>query len=152
MKRVLTGVNGQGRSYIVCVEEIDPSPPAGQVVWEYRPSEALQWIRDIDPESVAATLEPEELGGARWFFANVAPDITPEDLATPNMDDEGFHTTRTIDLNYIVDGELVLVLDEERITVQKGDFIVQQATRHAWHNESGKPVVFLGVLLRPPDA
>ena len=76
MKRVVTGVNGQGRSYIVSVDE------------------------------------------------------------------HGFHTTRTIDFDFLVDGELTLVVDEGSVPLEKGDFVIQQATRHAWRNSGDRPAVY----------
>jgi quercetin dioxygenase-like cupin family protein len=49
--------------------------------------------------------------------------------------------TKTIDFVIVTEGELVLVLDTQEITVKKGDFIVQRGTNHAWSNRSGKPAV-----------
>lgn len=54
-------------------------------------------------------------------------------------DPPGMHWTDTIDIAYIVDGEIVLVTDAGReILLRAGDWVVQNGTRHAWKNRSPK--------------
>jgi uncharacterized cupin superfamily protein len=49
--------------------------------------------------------------------------------------------TRTLDLCIVLEGEIVLVLDTQEVTLKAGDFVVQRGTNHAWSNRSGKPAV-----------
>jgi quercetin dioxygenase-like cupin family protein len=49
--------------------------------------------------------------------------------------------TRTLDFGIVTEGEIVLVLDTQEVTLKQGDFIVQRGTNHAWSNRSGKPAV-----------
>lgn len=49
--------------------------------------------------------------------------------------------TRTLDFIIVQEGEVVLVLDTQEVTLRKGDFIVQRGTRHAWSNRTDKPAV-----------
>ena len=46
---------------------------------------------------------------------------------------------KTLDLCIVTRGELVLVLDNEEVTVRQGDFIINRGSNHAWSNRSGKP-------------
>ena len=39
----------------------------------------------------------------------------------------------------VLEGELVLVLDNEEVTVKQGDFVINRGVNHAWSNQSGKP-------------
>jgi mannose-6-phosphate isomerase-like protein (cupin superfamily) len=47
------------------------------------------------------------------------------------------HRTRTLDYVVVIEGELVLVLDDSEVTLKPGDVVVQRGTDHAWENRSG---------------
>lgn len=49
--------------------------------------------------------------------------------------------TRTLDLCIVLEGEIVLVLDTQEVTLKAGEFVVQRGTNHAWSNRSEKPAV-----------
>ena len=64
------------------------------------------------------------------------------------LDNPGMHTTDSIDFGIVLDGEVCLELDngaERRLGT--GDCVIQNGTRHAWHNRSGKPVTMAFILL-----
>src|SRR3954469_17087719 len=48
---------------------------------------------------------------------------------------------RTLDFCIVLEGELVLVLDTQEVTVKAGDFVIQRGTSHAWSNRTRKPAV-----------
>jgi uncharacterized cupin superfamily protein len=37
----------------------------------------------------------------------------------------------------VIEGELVLILDDSEVTLKPGDVVVQRGTDHAWENRSG---------------
>jgi quercetin dioxygenase-like cupin family protein len=47
------------------------------------------------------------------------------------------HRTRTLDYVVVIEGELVLILDDSEVTLKPGDVVVQRGTDHAWENRSG---------------
>ena len=49
--------------------------------------------------------------------------------------------TRTLDFGFVLQGEIVLVLDTQEVRLKAGDIIIQRGTSHAWSNRSGKPAV-----------
>ena len=50
---------------------------------------------------------------------------------------EGMHTTQTVDYGIVLSGEVWLELDDgAEVRLTPGDCIVQNGTRHAWHNRS----------------
>ncbi len=51
--------------------------------------------------------------------------------------------TRTLEFGIVTDGEIVLVLDTQEVTLKKGDFIVQRGTNHAWSNRTDKPATVI---------
>jgi len=44
------------------------------------------------------------------------------------------HRTRTLDYAIVIEGEIVLVLDDEQVVLGPGDVVVQRGTDHAWEN------------------
>jgi hypothetical protein len=44
----------------------------------------------------------------------------------PGIDENGFHTTRTIDFDDVIDGEPIVVLDEGPVQLHKGDCVIQR--------------------------
>ncbi len=88
-------------------------------------------VLDIPPEGDGIrTMTPKE---ARAHFAEVgAHDASAHD-------GEGsrhalMHRTETIDYGIVVEGELVLIMDEGETTVRAGDIVVQRGTNHGWSN------------------
>jgi mannose-6-phosphate isomerase-like protein (cupin superfamily) len=57
-------------------------------------------------------------------------------------DEPGMHTTPTIDFEVVLSGEAVLELDDgASVALQAGDTVVQNGTRHRWHNHGDVPAV-----------
>lgn len=59
----------------------------------------------------------------------------------------GMHKTPTIDLIYVVSGEVYAVLDEGEKLLKPGDLLVQRGTSHAWDNRSDKTCYMFAVLI-----
>ena len=48
------------------------------------------------------------------------------------------HRTESIDYGIVLEGEIVLVLDDSEVTLTAGDVVIQRGTDHAWANRSDK--------------
>ena len=142
MKRVVTGINQHGMSCVISNEEV-----AQGILWEFQPDQLRGWIEAIAPEEAAVHMEPPVAGGSTWAQASIQPGTAVKGMS--GVDDRGFHTTRTVDFVYLVDGELTLVLEEGTVDLHKGDCVVQQATRHAWSNGSAEPATILVLMHKP---
>jgi quercetin dioxygenase-like cupin family protein len=60
----------------------------------------------------------------------------------------GMHTTDSVDYGICLEGELYLELDNgEEVLVTPGTVVVQQGTRHAWHNRSDQTALMCYVLI-----
>ncbi|HET7597649.1 MAG TPA: cupin domain-containing protein, partial [Burkholderiales bacterium] len=57
------------------------------------------------------------------------------------------HRTETIDYAVVLEGEIVLLLDDEDVPLKAGDVVIQRGTHHAWSNRSDKPCRMLYVLI-----
>jgi len=52
------------------------------------------------------------------------------------------HTSDTVDWDLGISGEVWLELDDgKEVLLRAGDCVIQQGTRHAWHNRSSEPCV-----------
>src|SRR5208337_3382449 len=90
------------------------------------------------------------LGGFRFGFFSLPPNT--EKLAGMAEVLEPMHpgmpTTDTVDFDVIVSGEVYLQLDDgAEVHLQAGDCVVQNGTRHAWHNRSSQPCVIAVTLI-----
>jgi len=48
------------------------------------------------------------------------------------------HRTQTLDYGVVIEGEVVLILDDSEVTLKKSDMVVQRGTIHAWENRTDK--------------
>ncbi len=97
----------------------------------------------LPPEAVAA---PENINfeAALNEAAEKLPGLT--DVFEP--DHPGMHTTDTVDFEVVLSGEITLELDDgAEVTLKPGDTVVQNGTRHAWHNRGDVPVVIAAVII-----
>jgi mannose-6-phosphate isomerase-like protein (cupin superfamily) len=46
------------------------------------------------------------------------------------------HRTQTLDYVVVIEGELVLLLEDSEVTLKQGDVVVQRGTNHAWENRA----------------
>src|SRR5262245_54854708 len=117
MKRVVTGVNAQGRSYVISSETI---PETGYAqLWEVDPKLIGRWIAAVDPKTAAHSIEPPP-GSSRWVLATMPPEasVPVERAQIPGLDKDGFHTTRTVDYDLVLEGPLILLLDEGSVALE----------------------------------
>jgi hypothetical protein len=99
----------------------------------------LRWA----PESAA----PEQLGDPDELAAEAAARL-PGLMDVFEPDNPGMHTTDSVDYGICLEGELHLELDDgQEVKLTPGACVVQQGTRHAWHNRSDKPALMCYVLI-----
>jgi mannose-6-phosphate isomerase-like protein (cupin superfamily) len=120
-----------------------------------------------DKDGTSVIVADNQAGGYRFGFFTLGPDSVtlPADLdimaALTEMgrnlpglaevmepDHPGMHTTDTVDIDLVISGEVWLELDNgEEIELKAGDSVVQNGTRHAWHNRTTEPAVIFVTLL-----
>jgi hypothetical protein len=98
------------------------------------------------------TLGPANAGYPSDFDLGAA--ITELGERLPGMlevlepDHPGMHTTDTVDYVIVLSGATWLELDNgERHLVRAGDVVVQNGTRHAWHNAGEEPCVMAVAII-----
>jgi hypothetical protein len=140
VRRVITGHNARGRSYIIQDDRVT----GGSFPSLYNATGDLPLGpgRTGEPTGIMPTDRPElepAPGGSRCHFVTLPP--TPRD-AKP-----GWHRTTTLDYNILLSGELVLMVDEGETTLFPGDVVIQRNTMHAWRNDTRTPVFWVAVLV-----
>ena len=163
IRRVTTGHNAQGKAIIASDAQVDGTALALLPGAEFH----RLWGADVPPHFPDDGAQPDgpsyfpPLGGFRFMMFTVAPHTTSRraavdrhallaemeaklpGLAThmePNH--PGMHTTDTIDFEVVLDGTIVLELDDgAEVTLHPGDTVVQNGTRHRWKNPGDKPAL-----------
>ena len=90
-------------------------------------------MQDYTPEKAKAAFEAMGAGGASTFGKN---------QRHPFM-----HRTETVDYAVVLEGEIVMLLDDDEVHLKAGDVLIQRGTNHAWSNRSNKPAKMLYVLV-----
>jgi mannose-6-phosphate isomerase-like protein (cupin superfamily) len=143
VRRVVTGHSPAGRS---SVASDGPAP----TTWcsELWATDHGDLLGTSGEHHLTGDLEPPP-GGTRWRLVELAParERSPGAPGAAQVGNDGWHRTDTLDYVVVLDGELVLELEEERVLLQPGDVVVQRATNHAWRNEGDRPVRLLAVML-----
>ena len=141
MRRIVTGNDADGQSYIVSDERVgmDGGFPnlfktTGDDPFGPGPEPEPRTLYPTDMQQI----EPE-VGGANFQFVT----LQPSTAESPPV----WHRTETVDINVLLGGELVLVLDKEETALQPGDVVIQRNTNHAWRNPTNGPVYWAAVLV-----
>ena len=102
-------------------------PPGGSVIRVYTFPPESTYIHNVGEDQVRAYFESMGSPAASTYSA---------EASHPYM-----QQTQTLDLCFVLEGEITLVLDTEEVHLEAGTIVVQRATNHAWSNRSAKPCV-----------
>lgn len=159
IRRVITGHSEDGKAIVISdatVDNIDLGSGKEFV---------SLWGTDSMPQHPDKGEQEENLdwfpkpGGHRFFVWVVPPKTTKSDKPkskeeidalvpgfTKHFEPEnpGMHTSDSVDCIYLISGTIVLELDDEKeIEFSQGDTIIQNGTRHRWHNRGNIPAVLI---------
>jgi mannose-6-phosphate isomerase-like protein (cupin superfamily) len=168
IRRVITGIDEQGRSTFLRDETIDAKVPpllTGNQILELFGSDETPTVPSEGTVQEGLRFFPTTPQGFRFVIFTYPPDSereAPEDMdaalaeterLTPGMtdavtDSSGMHYSATVDLEYVIDGEFTLTLDSgESRVVRAGEAVIQCGANHSWANESDKPATMLLVFI-----
>jgi mannose-6-phosphate isomerase-like protein (cupin superfamily) len=164
IRRVITGIDEQGRSAFVS-DEIVPAkvPPTlgGNRVFDLFGSDSIPTVPNDGKPEVGLRFFPQGPEGYRYILFTMPPEsevVVPDDpeaaweeteRLTPGMGDavsdaSGMHYTATVDLEFIVKGEVTLTLDTGESKVLKaGDSLIQCGANHSWANKGTETCAIL---------
>lgn len=144
VRRVVTGHNAQGKSYVVSDEMV-----ATNELWKTSAMEPLGArgpgeAPGILPNAGNIAADPPA-GGGRWSVVTFQPAVDPK----PSLENrQRFHRTQTIDYAYILSGEVTLLLDLQEVTLKPGDAVIQRNTYHAWRVDGSVPARLSMMMIR----
>lgn len=161
IRRVVTGHDTQGKAIVVDDRDMDATtvdlmPGLGfHMLWS---TSTTPRFPDAGRETPSPTYFPPVSGSRFLVFTIPATRVPPApgtdlakaraqaDVVLPGLLETmepghpGMHRSDTMDFVYVLEGEIVLELDEGReVVLRTGDTAVQNGTRHAWRNRSGAP-------------
>jgi hypothetical protein len=149
IRRVITGNDEQGRSYVVSDEEVTELGLWRSVEGDPLSDKAGGTSTQMLP-STAPHVEPPR-GGSRAMHVTVRPwkeiEATAGQGGAPRLDAKVFHRTITVDHIMMISGEVTLLLDIGEATLRAGDMLVQRNTNHAWLNRTDQPARFWAVMV-----
>lgn len=168
VRRIVAGNDDIGKAVILSdgmVRDVctDPARPgfASTRVWVTDCSPArVKGVRET--VNVPHTLEPP-LGGTQcrfvefppeasfiesiteahvkaWFEAMHSPQASTAKAGAPHA---YMQRTTTLDLCYVLEGSIVLVLDTEEVALEQGDVAILNGTSHAWSNRTDRPAIVI---------
>jgi mannose-6-phosphate isomerase-like protein (cupin superfamily) len=166
---IVTGQNASGKSIIVRNTPVKPVSVALFPGYEFH----RIWGSDSAPKLPSDGTPPAQPGyfpttnGFRFAFFTLPPDTRtradqidtasaleevqqklPGLLDALERDHPGMHTTDTVDFDVVISGEVILELDDgAEVLLKPGDCVIQNGTRHAWHNRSSGTCVIAVTLL-----
>lgn len=164
IRRVITGIDENGNSAFVS-DEVVPAkiPPTlgGNRIFDLFGSDSVPTVPNHGEVEKGLRFFPSSSDGYRFIIFSMPPahEMTvPDDpeaawaeteRLTPGMGDavsdaSGMHYTATVDLEYIIQGEVTLTLDSGASRVVKaGEVLIQCGANHSWANNSDETVVIL---------
>jgi mannose-6-phosphate isomerase-like protein (cupin superfamily) len=111
------------------------NPPSMEVanVWTGRLGAEESWADNAAPlEAGLAPFRVEQLAEPSYamMYVEYGPELGGDD---PHM-----HFTNTTDHFYVIEGEVVLVLESGDVVLKAGDIGICRGVMHGWRNDSGK--------------
>lgn len=168
VRRIVAGCDDTGKAVVLSdgySPDVTPDPA--------RPGFASTrlWVTDRSPARVkgiretlgsARSLEPPP-GGTMCRYDEYPPEAgfisgisrgdvegyfrlmgSPEALvAGPGSPHPYMQRTHSLDLTYVLEGQIVLVLETGEVTLGQGDILIQRGTAHAFSNRSNRPAILI---------
>jgi mannose-6-phosphate isomerase-like protein (cupin superfamily) len=168
IRRVITGIDENGVSRFVSDEIVQGvcPPTVGTFIVPIFGSDEAITVPNGGEVPEGLRFFPKKPAQFRYIIFTYPPKGTPPPTSgdpeadwaeaermTPGMgdvisDNSAMHATSTVDLEFVLDGEITLTVEDgETKTLRKGDCIVQCGTKHAWSNETDKPATVLLVFI-----
>jgi mannose-6-phosphate isomerase-like protein (cupin superfamily) len=109
-----------------------PVPPGIRCLIFELPPDTVRPRADFDPKSALDEMNAKLPGLAEAM----------------DPDHPGFHTTDTVDIDILLSGRVILELDDgAEVDLGPGECVVQNGTRHVWHNRTTEPAWIASIVI-----
>jgi quercetin dioxygenase-like cupin family protein len=139
-RRVVTGHDDDGKSVFLS----DGAPPVARTapdgagfyeVWSTSAAPAALGAAEPDPATGQVLVPPPPNG------TKIRINEFPPGVVSP------VHRTQSVDYGIVVEGEMVLALDDSETVLRRGDVVVQRGTSHRWENRGDQVARMVFVLV-----
>lgn len=136
-RRIVTGHDAAGVSVVIS-DDLVP-------VRKYLPEDGVAFFEVWQTDDAPAPIAPAEPSEPTQRTLRVPPEprgtkIRINEFHPGYLSSEGLqspvHRTESVDYGIVLEGEIVLILDDSEVTARVGDIVVQRGTDHAWANRS----------------
>lgn len=126
-RRVITGLDADGRSAIVIDDTLDHSGGNAAVIWASA-SVPMDNSQPADAPLPPFSFDLVHSGGSAFMLMDFPAEVQ-----------EFWHATDTTEYLVMLSGEIVLMAETGEVTLRAGDVLVDRGNYHCWRNDSGKP-------------
>jgi quercetin dioxygenase-like cupin family protein len=135
MRRVVTGLNAEGKSCVIIDGEVARPAQTSNFVWQ-------SGLPADNSGQADAAARPFEIAavhhdGSNFLLIEFAPGTVP-----------GMHVTDTLDYFVMLSGHVTLELETGAVTLSPGDLVVNRGVMHGWRND-GPDVAVLAAMTVP---
>jgi quercetin dioxygenase-like cupin family protein len=135
MRRVVTGLNAEGKSCVIIDGEVARPTATSNLVWQ-------SGLPADNSGQADAAAKPFEIAtvhhdGSNFLLIEFAPGTVP-----------GMHVTDTLDYFVMLSGYVTLELETGAVSLSPGDFVVNRGVMHGWRND-GPDVAVLAAMTVP---
>lgn len=160
VRRVVTGHTPEGKAVIASDAAVEPFTFGDGGAYH------VLWGADVparfpdDGAAPAWTAPFPPVGGHRFLLMTIPPassrdagDQLADQLEASlgdlmEKDAPGMHRTATIDYEVVLAGTVGLELDDgTEVLLSPGDVVVQNGTRHRWHNRGTEPATMAVIII-----
>jgi quercetin dioxygenase-like cupin family protein len=159
VRRVVTGVDGAGRAVIrsdgppPVLVEAPTGPAVGELLWLDGAPAGVDDGRDRTEGGFPLEPPPGGLSVRLIRLPPSPPGTAAADQWVRIPDDDpgrpGVHATDTLDFMVVLDGEIVLGLDDGEHRLGQGEVVVQRGNRHRWRVAGERPCTYAVFMVRP---
>jgi hypothetical protein len=138
IRRVVTGHDSQGKSVVLS----DGPPPQNHPMHGAGVGADFFEVWNVaQPVPQLTSTEAREPNTREFTIMPTAGHlIRIIDIYPPSMGGKRtvMHRTKTLDYALVIEGEIVLVLDDSEVVLKQSDVVVQRGTDHAWENRTDR--------------
>lgn len=141
-RRIVTGVNQAGRSIVV---SDGPLPPNATELEAGMGRGSDHWLVQALPADLSDTRDP--LSGYTLKNWPAPGEIVFRMITWEPGFEFPVHRSNTLDIFFIISGQMELILEEGSTVVRAGDTVVQRGTSHGWKVVGNERCTAAGVLI-----
>jgi mannose-6-phosphate isomerase-like protein (cupin superfamily) len=168
IRRVITGIDESGKSIFVSDEQVTGiTPPilGGARLIDLFGEDEVPTVPNDGSHDETRRYFPGKPEGYRFTLFSYPPEsemVIPDDLEiaiaesaqqAPGLEDavsepDGWHYTPTVDLEYVIEGEFTLTVDDGVSKVLRpGDCLIQCGAKHSWVNKGPGQATMLLIFI-----